>query len=77
MSSPLLPLSLVAEMLGLDPSTVRRQAIAGRIRGQKVGPRAWVFEADEVERYRSEQLGRPGRPSKKAGSEPASEEVPS
>lgn len=68
MSGPLMPLSLVAEMLGLDPSTVRRQAIAGRIRGQKVGPRAWVFDAGEVERYRAEQLGRPGRPKKEAAS---------
>lgn len=68
MAGPLLPLSLVAEMLGLDPSTVRRQAIAGRIRGQKVGPRAWVFEASEVDRYRAEQLGRPGRPKKAASS---------
>ena len=72
MSSPLLPLSVAAEMLGVDPSTLRRQAIDGRLRAQKLGPRAWMVEADEVERYRREQLGRPGRPRKA----PA-EEVPS
>ena len=77
MSSPLLPLSAAAAELGVDPSTLRRQAIAGRIAAVKLGPRAWMIEADEIERYRREQLGRPGRPAVKKAAPAAAEEVPS
>lgn len=62
MGGALLPLSAAAAELGIDPSTLRRQAAAGRIAAVKLGPRAWMIEADEIERYRREQLGRPGRP---------------
>lgn len=48
-----------AERLGLAPATVRRQIDLGRIAARKVG-RDWQMTAREVERYRSETLGRRG-----------------
>ncbi|MCY7419768.1 MAG: helix-turn-helix domain-containing protein [Chloroflexi bacterium] len=48
-----------AERLGLAPATVRHQIDLGRIAARKVG-RDWRVTAREVDRYRSETLGRPG-----------------
>ena len=49
-----------AARLGLAPATVRRQIEQGRIGARKVG-RDWQVTPREVERYRAESLGRPGR----------------
>jgi excisionase family DNA binding protein len=49
-----------AERLGIAPTTVRRQIELGRISAGKVG-RDWWVTSREVERYRSDSLGRPGR----------------
>ena len=49
-----------AERLGLSVSTVRHQAQAGRLRASKVG-RDWLVSEREIERYRAESLGKPGR----------------
>jgi excisionase family DNA binding protein len=49
-----------AESLGIAPTTVRRQIEQGRIAARKVG-RDWWVTPREVERYRAESLGRPGR----------------
>jgi hypothetical protein len=62
--SALIPLARAAEMLGLDPSTLRRQAGLGRIAAEKIGGgRDWYVPAEEVDRYRRENLGRVGRPA--------------
>lgn len=63
MSGVLLPLSRAAEELGVDASTLRRQAIAGVLRAQKPG-RDWMVPSSEIARYRAEHLGRPGRKPK-------------
>lgn len=58
----LIPLSDAAEMLGVAHSTLALQARRGKLKAQKVGP-VWVVSPAEVERYRSEHLGRFGLPS--------------
>ena len=52
-------LTEAAELLGLDPSTLRRQAEKRVLRARKVGP-IWTVTPHEVERYRREHLGRIG-----------------
>lgn len=52
-----------AERLGIAPTTVRRQIEQGRIAARKVG-RDWHVTLREVEHYRAESLGRPGRRSR-------------
>ena len=49
-----------AALLGLSPATVRRQVENGAITARKVG-RDWTITPREVERYRAESLGKPGR----------------
>ena len=51
-----------AASLGIAPATLRQQIANGRIRATKHG-RDWWIPRREVERYRRENLGRPGRPS--------------
>ena len=55
-------LTEAAALLGMAASTLRHQAQAGRLRASLVG-KTWVVTSAEVERYRRESLGRPGRPS--------------
>jgi excisionase family DNA binding protein len=57
-----LTLTEAAARLGLAASTLRHQARAGRLRATLFG-KTYVVSEREVERYRREQLGRPGRPS--------------
>lgn len=54
-----------ALLLGLSPDGLRVQANRGRLRATKRG-RDWFVTPHEVERYRRESLGHPGRPPKKA-----------
>lgn len=49
-----------AGSLSIAAATVRRQIGQGRITARKVG-RDWWVTPREVERYRAEHLGRPGR----------------
>jgi excisionase family DNA binding protein len=49
-----------AERLGLRPRTLQEQIARGRIKAARHGPIWWITEA-EVERYRRESLGKPGR----------------
>ncbi len=46
--------------LGVSPTTLRLQIRNGRLKAEKIG-RDWHLDTAEVERYRVEQLGRPGR----------------
>jgi excisionase family DNA binding protein len=49
-----------AAKLGLKPRTLQEQIARGRIKATRHGPIWWITEA-EVERYRRESLGKPGR----------------
>ena len=46
--------------LGVSPATLRAQVRNGRLHATLVG-KSWVVTPREVERYRAESLGRPGR----------------
>ena len=61
----MLTLTEAAAQLGLAASTLRHQVQAGRLRARLMGS-TYVVTAREVERYRRENLGRPGRPSHRA-----------
>jgi excisionase family DNA binding protein len=53
-------LATAADELGLSPATLRQQIKGGRLLAIKLG-REWLVTAEEVNRYRSHSLGRPGR----------------
>ena len=57
----LLTLAEAASRLGLAPSTLRHQVHNGKLRARLIG-KTYVVTGREVERYRAEFLGRPGRP---------------
>jgi len=57
-----LTLSEAAEELGLSATTLRHQVQAGRLRARLVG-KTYVVTPGELDRYRREHLGKPGRPS--------------
>jgi excisionase family DNA binding protein len=56
-------LTAAAEWLGVTPATLRQQIANGRLRATKTG-RDWQVTKREVQRYRAEVLGRPGRKAK-------------
>ena len=60
-----------ARMLGLNPSSVRYAVKRGLIEVVQVHPRLNAIPRREIERYKSEHLGRRGR-RKKTPEEPAS-----
>jgi excisionase family DNA binding protein len=53
-----------AASLGLSPRTLQEQIARGRIKAIRHGPIWWITEA-EVERYRRESKGKPGRKASK------------
>jgi excisionase family DNA binding protein len=53
-------LTEAGKRLGLNPETLRIQIGKGKMRAERHGRDWWVTPA-EVERYRAESLGRPGR----------------
>jgi len=55
-----LTLTEAADQLGLAASTLRHQVQAGRLRARLIG-KTYVVTPREVDRYRAESLGRPGR----------------
>lgn len=57
-----IPLSVAAEELGVAHTTLATQARLGRFKAWKVGP-IWVTNHTEIERYRLNSLGQPGRRS--------------
>ena len=59
---PILTLAQAGDRLGLSASTLRNQVKAGRLRATLIG-KTWTVTEREVERYRSESLGKPGRHS--------------
>lgn len=56
----LLTLAEAGDRLGLSASTLRNQVKRGRLHATLIG-KTWVVTEREVERYRAESLGRPGR----------------
>lgn len=56
-----LTLREAAALLGLDPSTLRRQIAAGRLAARRHG-RDWFVSRREVARYRRD-VARPRRPA--------------
>jgi excisionase family DNA binding protein len=55
-----LTLTQAGTLLGVSPATLRSQVRNGRLRATLVG-KTYVVTPREVERYRAESLGRPGR----------------
>ena len=53
-------LAQAGALLGVSPASLRNQVRNGRLTATKVGT-TWVVTPREVERYRAESLGRPGR----------------
>ncbi len=53
-----------AERLGMSASTLRNQVRHGRLRARLAG-KTYLVTTDEVERYRQESRGHPGRPAKR------------
>jgi hypothetical protein len=58
----IISLAQAADELNLGTSTLRHQAAGGRLEARLVG-KTWITTRQEVERYRREHLGRPGRPA--------------
>lgn len=56
----MLTLAQAGALLGVAPATLRAQVHNGKLRATLVG-KTWVVTPREVERYRAESLGRPGR----------------
>jgi len=55
-----LTLAQAGALLGVSPATLRSQVRNGRLRAKLIG-KTYVVPPREVERYRAESLGRPGR----------------
>jgi excisionase family DNA binding protein len=64
-----LTLTEAADQLGLAASTLRHQVQAGHLRARLVG-KTYVVTPREVERYRREHLGKPGRPRHRSAPPP-------
>jgi excisionase family DNA binding protein len=59
----ILTLAEAGDRLGLSPSTLRHQVQGGTLRARLVG-KTYIVTEREVERYRAEHAGRPGRRAK-------------
>ena len=59
-SRKMLTIPEAAASLGVQPATLRQQIHNKKLRARKAG-RDWRLDPDEVERYRQESLGKPGR----------------
>ena len=56
----MLTLAEAAVLLGRSPATLRNQVKNGHLHARLLG-KTWTVTEREVERYRHESLGRPGR----------------
>lgn len=56
----MLTLTEAAARLGVTASTLRHQIANGKLRGRLVG-KTWTVSEREIERYRADSLGCPGR----------------
>jgi hypothetical protein len=53
-----------AQALGISHDAVRNAVLRGALQVRKVAPRFNMVSAEELERYRVENLGKVGRPRK-------------
>lgn len=60
---PRMTVTEAAQRLSLSPRTLQEQIKRGRIKAVRHGPIWWITDG-EVERYRRESLGKPGRRAK-------------
>ncbi len=58
----ILTLAEAGELLGRSATTLRAQVKNGRLQARLIG-KTWVTTRTEVERYRRDSLGQPGRPA--------------
>jgi hypothetical protein len=65
----IITLAEAGELLGRSATTLRHQVKAGSLRARLIG-KTWVTTRDEVERYRRESLGQPGRPPRASATHP-------
>ena len=63
-------LNEAAAALNLSPDTLRWQVRNGKLKARKVGP-IWTVTPREVERYRRDSLGQPGRDASSPADAPA------
>lgn len=56
----MLTLAQAGALLEVSPATLRSQVRNGKLRARLVG-KTWTVSEREVERYRAESLGKPGR----------------
>jgi excisionase family DNA binding protein len=61
---PTVTVTEAAERLGVSPRTLQEQIKRGRLKAARHGPIWWITDA-EVERYRRESVGKPGRKGKR------------
>ena len=66
----MLTLTEAAAELGISAATLRHQVQLGRMQARLFG-KTYVITADELERYRSTSLGRPGPPSHRSSPRPS------
>lgn len=59
----IITLAEAGDLLDRSPVTLRAQVANGRLRARLIG-KTWITTRAEVERYRRENLGQPGRPKK-------------
>jgi excisionase family DNA binding protein len=57
---PTVTVTEAAERLGVSPRTLQEQIKRGRLKATRHGPIWWITDS-EVERYRRESVGKPGR----------------
>ena len=65
----MLTLTEAAADLGISAATLRHQVQGGRLAARLFG-KTYVITAEELERYRSTSLGKPGRPSHRVAPRP-------
>jgi hypothetical protein len=69
MLEDIITLAEAAAELGIASVTLRAAVGRGRLRARLIG-KTWVTTRDEVERYRRESLGQPGRPPRASATHP-------
>jgi excisionase family DNA binding protein len=67
----MLTVAEAAAELGISPTTIHRAVGNGTITPYKLDARTYLIPRSEVERYRRDSLGQPGKRKKKPAAEPA------
>lgn len=67
LADDLLTTEAAARELDMRVPSVRRAILEGRLRAEKIGPRAWVIRRRDLEAYRAAPKAAGGRPRKAGG----------